>query len=121
MSSESRVSEASSSSTSHSRLNELSEHRDKAVRTAVAQNPATPTEVLERLVADKNHLPRYGVAQNPAPRAWQVALRAHDSGVRVILAQRQDLDERTVQTLMRDPDFRVRDSVATSSLRPEVR
>lgn len=117
MASEKQVAEASTSGT---RLAELSGHRDKAVRTAVAKNPSTPTDVLERLVADKHHLPRYGVAENPDPRAWKVALRAHDPGVRVMLAQRQDLDERTLQTLRKDPDHKVRDSLATSSRRPDV-
>jgi hypothetical protein len=64
------------------------------------RNPATPTPVLERLVADKHHLPRYGVAQNSDARSWEIALQAHDPDVRVILAQRQDLDERTLQRLL---------------------
>jgi hypothetical protein len=109
-----------SSSTSPSRLKELSQHRDKAVRTAVAQNPATPTPVLERLAADKHHLPRFGVAENADPRSWEIALPAHDPDVRVILAQRPDLDERTLQRLLGDPNYGVRESLATSSRHTEV-
>jgi hypothetical protein len=86
----------------------------------VAKNPSTPAEVLERLAADKHHLPRCGVAENPDPRAWHVALRAPDAGARVVLAQRQDLDEPALLMLMSDPDCEVRQSLATSNRRPEV-
>lgn len=120
MTSERLLAEASSESTPGSRLVELTAHRDKAVRASVAKNPNTPTAVLERLAADKHHLPRYGVAENPEPRAWQIALEARDSGVRVILAQRQDLDGETLRALLDDPDHRVRRSLAVSSRRPEV-
>jgi hypothetical protein len=102
------------------RLAELSTHRDKAVRAAVAENPSTPTDVLETLVRDKHHLVRFGVAQNPDPRSWGVALRAQDAGVRVVLAQRHDLDEGTLAALMNDPDRRVRESLCDSSRREDV-
>jgi len=119
MPSESSLIEASWS-TSPSRLSELSEHRDKGVRAAVAHNPATPTAVLERLAADKHHLPRYGVAQNADPRSWKITLQARDPDVRVILAQRHDLDERTLQRLLGDPNYRVRESLAASSRRTKL-
>jgi hypothetical protein len=108
------VKEAASSQ-SPARLEILSTHRDKAVRAAVAQNPATPTPVLLALLGDKHFLPRYGVAENPDPRAWAVALQASDSGVRVMLAQRQDLDARTIQVVLGDAEREVRQSLAWST------
>lgn len=103
--------------TTHSpaRLQDLSVHRDKAVRAAVARNPATPDRTLEALAGDKHHLPRYGVAENPRAGAWLVALGAEDPGVRIVLAQRQDLDENVVEALAKDPDREVRESLARSS------
>jgi hypothetical protein len=112
--------EEAASSQVPARLEALSTHRDKAVRAAVAQNPATPTPVLLALVDDKHFLPRYGVAENPDPRAWPVALQASDSGVRVVLAQRQDLDARTVQALLGDPEREVRESLGWSNKDPAV-
>ena len=105
---------------SRARLRELSGHRDKAVRAAVAQNPATPDQTLEALVGDKHHLARYGVAENPRAGAWLVALAAKDPGVRVMLAQRQDIDEEIVEALANDPERTVRESLAWSSKRRGV-
>ena len=113
------VREASSSS-DEARLRELRTHRLTAVRTAVAKNPHTPVDVLVVLVADRHHLPRYGVAENPAPDAVQVALQAADSSVRVILAQRTDLDEGTYEVLMSDPDAEVRCSLVWSTHRSDL-
>ena len=95
-------------------------HRDKGVRAAVAQNPATPTAALERLAATTPP-PPYGVAQNADPRSSEIALQAHDPDVRVILAQRHDLDERTLQRLLGDLNYRVRKSLAASSGAPAHR
>jgi len=105
---------------SPSRLEELSTHRDKAVRAAVARNPAAPTGLLATLAADKHHLVRYGVAENPSSRAWAVALRAADPSVRVILAQRSDLDEGTLEQLVSAAEREVRVSVAESTDRVDV-
>lgn len=105
---------------SHVRLRELSTHRDKAVRAAVARNPAAPPELLEGLAADKSYLVRYAVAQNPSPNAWEVAMRAEDPDVRVVLAQRHDLDEETLERLIAAPERAVRESLVESTERPDV-
>lgn len=105
---------------SGSRLRELSTHRDKAVRAAVARNPSAPTHLLERLAADKHHLVRFAVAENPSPRAWEVALEAADADVRVILAQRRDLDGETLERLITAPERAVRESVVESTDRADV-
>jgi hypothetical protein len=102
------------------RLRALSEHRDKKVRVAVAFNPAAPKDLLETLVADKHHLVRYAVAERADGLAWSVALAADDLGVRGILAQRQDLDEATLEALLTDPARGVRESVGASTKRPDV-
>lgn len=102
------------------RLRALSTHRDKAVRAAVARNPAAPTDLLETLVADKNYLVRFAVAENPSPRAWEVALGAADTDVRVILAQRDDLDDETLERLITAPERDVRRSVVESTDRADV-
>lgn len=102
------------------RMSELAEHRDRAVRAAVARNPSAPIALLERLVADKNYLVRFAVARNPSPAAWQIAMTAPDADVRVILAQRQDLDEQTLERLVAAPEVAVRMSVAESTQRSDV-
>jgi hypothetical protein len=102
------------------RLRALSDHRDKKVRVAVAFNPAAPKDLLETLVADKHHLVRYALAERADGLAWSVVLAADDPGVRAILAQRQDLDEATLEALLADPARTVRESVATSTQRPDV-
>ncbi|WP_107767281.1 hypothetical protein [Nocardioides terrigena] len=105
---------------SGSSLWELSAHRDKAVRAAAARNPSTPTDLLKMLAADKHHLVRFAVAENPNPRAWAVALGAADSDVRVILAQRGDLDGETLERLIIAPEREVRVSVVESTDRADV-
>lgn len=105
---------------SASRLRELSTHRDKAVRAAVARNPSAPTDLLATLAADKHHLVRYAVAENPSPHAWKVALGAADDDVRVILAQRHDLDDETLERLITAPERGVRVSVVESTDRADV-
>ena len=87
---------------------------------AVARNSATPVELLERLVGDKHHLVRFAVAERADPQAWRVALAAADPDVRVVLAQRQDLDDATLEALVADPDRGVRVSVAESSRRADL-
>ena len=103
------------------RLRELSTHRDKAVRAAVARNPSAPTDLLERLAADKHYLVRFAVAENPSRRAWEVALGAADADVRVILAQRRDLDGETLERLITAPrrhDDDLRPRLSRGSGRP---
>ena len=89
-------------------LRALSSSRFTAVRAAVAYNAATPDEVLEVLVEDRHHLPRFAVAGNLKPSALALALRAPDSSVRRVLAQRQDLPTAVIQTLLQDPERDVR-------------
>jgi hypothetical protein len=108
---ERRAAEAAASS-DVSVLRELSHHRFTAVREAVALNPATPFDVLTELAADRHHLPRYGVAGNEGPHAVAVALAAEDPGVRVILAQRRDLDSDTYDALVGDEHHEVRVALA---------
>lgn len=107
--------------TSHdeARLRELSTHRVTAVRAAVAANPAAPPDILAKLVEDRHHLPRYAVAENPSPAAIQLALSASRSDVRVILAQRHDLDDDIYEILFADPSREVRESLGTSTDRPQ--
>lgn len=102
------------------RLRELSTHRDKTVRAAVARDPSAPTDLLATLVADKHHLVRYAVAENPSPHAWTVALGAPDADVRVILAQRGDVDGETLERLIQAPEREVRVSVVASTDRADV-
>jgi hypothetical protein len=102
------------------RLTALSTHRDKAVRAGVARNPSAPASLLSVLAADKHHLVRYGVAENPSPHAWAVAMRAADPDVRVMLAQRSDLDEATLEALICAPERKVRESLAASTKEPAV-
>lgn len=102
------------------RLRALGTHRDKAVRAAVARNPTAPADLLETLVADKNYLVRFAVAQNASPHAWKVAMAAADSDVRVILAQRHDLDDATLERLITSPKRAVRVSVVESTERADV-
>jgi hypothetical protein len=89
-------------------LRALASSRFTAVRAAVAQNAATPDEVLEVLVEDRHHLPRFAVAHNLKPSALALALRAPDSSVRRVLAQRQDLPAAVIQTLIQDPERDIR-------------
>lgn len=107
--------------TSHdeARLRELSTHRVTAVRAAVAANPAAPPDVLAKLVEDRHHLPRYAVAENASPAAIQLALSASRSDVRVMLAQRHDLDDDIYEILFADPSREVRESLATSTDQPQ--
>lgn len=105
---------------SASRQRELSTHRDKAVRAAVARDPSAPSDLLATLAADKHHLVRYAVAENPSPHAWKVALGAADAAVRVILAQRHDLDGETLERLITAPEREVRVSVVESTDRADV-
>lgn len=106
--------------TSRERLTELSRHRDKAVRTAVASNPACPPDLLQILVADKHHLVRFAVAQRDDSTGWRIALEAADPYVREILAQHPDLDDDTLDALLADPERKVRESLATSTRRPDI-
>jgi hypothetical protein len=102
------------------RLRAFSQHRDKKVRAAVALNPAAPTELLREPVRDKHHLVRYAVASRADRDACRIALAADDPDVRVILAQHPDLDDETWEALITDPTRPVRESLATSSRRPDV-
>lgn len=109
-----------STSQDEARLRELSVHRFTAVRSAVAGNPATHPDVLARLVEDRHHLPRYAVTSNPSPSTVPLALSATRSDVRVILAQRHDLDDDIYEILFNDPDREVRESLAWSTDRPDL-
>lgn len=99
-------------STDPDELRELSTSRFTAVRTAVARNVCTPDDVLELLVEDRHHLPRYGVAENPKPSALEVALGAANSSVRVAVTRRQDLTPEVVERLIQDPERHVRTNLA---------
>ena len=56
-------------------LRAMAGSRFTAVRAAVARNAATPDDVLQVLVDDRHHLPRFAVAENLKPSALEVALR----------------------------------------------
>lgn len=107
-------------STDPDELRDLSGSRFTAVRAAVATNAATPDDVLEVLVADRHHRPRYGVAENLKPSAVDIAMRAPDSWVRAILARRHDLPADVQQRLLVDPEREVRGSVARSTRDEDV-
>lgn len=107
-------------STDPDELRELSTNRFTAVRAAVATNAATPDDVLEALVADRHHRPRYGVADNLKLSAVAIAMGAADSWVRAILARRHDLPAEVRCRLLADPEREVRRSVARSTLDEEV-
>lgn len=102
------------------RLRVLAGHRLTAVRAAVAENPATPPDVLADLVADRNHRPRFGVAQNSGPAAVEIALAATHTDVRVVLAQRRDLPDQIYEALLEDVDPAVRESLASSTDRQDL-
>ena len=102
------------------RLQALAGHRWTAVRAAVAENPATPADVLVQLVQDRSHLARFGVAQNPSPTAVEIALAATDTDVRVVLAQRLDLSDQVYEALLEDIDHTVRSSLASSTDRQHL-
>ncbi|MSZ78343.1 MAG: hypothetical protein F2667_14655, partial [Actinobacteria bacterium] len=102
------------------RLQALSVHRLTAVRAAVARNPHASRALLVELARDRHHLVRYAVAQNRGPFAEQVALGAADRSVRVILAQRRDLDASTYESLVVDSAHEVREAVVASSRSPDL-
>ena len=96
-------------------LRALASSRFTAVRAAVAQNGATPDEVLKVLAEDRHHLPRFAIANNPKPSASALALRATDNSVRRVLAQRQDLPAAVIQALLQDPERDVRRGLGWST------
>jgi hypothetical protein len=111
---------AAADTTDPEQLRALSTHRYAAVRQAVAENPATPRDVLEALVRDHNHRPRFGVADNQSSDAVQVALSAEDAGVRMVLCQRLDLPKAAYEQLRADPDAKVRAALATATDRLDL-
>lgn len=119
MSSRALLAKASDPATAPARLHELSGDRDKQIRAAVAANPSTPVETLELLATDRHPVVRGSVSKNPAPHAWSIALRS-DAHTRVVLTQRQDLDEQTLQALLTDDDWKVREGLAASTRSPDV-
>lgn len=100
-------------------LRRLSRDRRTAVRMAVARNPHAPEDLLQVLVRDKAFGVRFAVAENLNPAAVPVALEAPDPDVRVILAQRLDLDPETYERLLiAERDVRV--SLTESSQDPKI-
>lgn len=91
-----------------------------SVRAAVAENVATPVDVLTALVADSQWRVRFAVSQNPGHHAVAVALAAGDPDVRGGLARRADLGRADIQALLRDPVAQVREFLAVSTTDPRV-
>ncbi|HEU4534974.1 MAG TPA: hypothetical protein VFS00_12690, partial [Polyangiaceae bacterium] len=92
----------------------------KSFLRALASNPATPLEALERLSDEVDLFP--GAARDPAlPPSLIEALVTHPSpAVRAGVAQRQDLPPRFVRRLAADPDPTVRAALARHATDQEL-
>jgi len=82
------VSEIESGNLPASRLEELSSHRSKRVRAAVAESPSAPDSLVERLASSSDKEVRLAAACNARSRPCiEMALaRSEDRSVRAILA-----------------------------------
>lgn len=102
------------------RLRELSTHRLTRVRVADATHRSSPPDVLTALAEDRHHLPRYALMNNGSPEAVAAALGSSYGDVRMVLAQRHDLDDPVYEALFADPSWEVRVSLVTSTDRPDL-
>lgn len=101
-------------------LRDLATDNNWQVRAAVASNPNTRSELLTMLANDDHLLVRLGVADNPQPVTIGIALGSDDHEARKRLVHRPDLGADVWQTLLHDPDRRVRSEIATECPDPEI-
>lgn len=107
-----RIDTAAQRATSPHELGELARDEAVEVRQAVARNPSTPADVLRSLLQDPRWEVRFGVTENPHPRARDIALADPDKDIRGLAAQRSDLDTASYERILNDPKHYVRERLA---------
>ena len=116
--------EAHDPETSPSRLGVLAKSLDVDVRYAVALNPSTSAQTLERMsnLSATNYWMRYLVAQNPNVSLNTLKSLANDSQacVRVAVAEHPNTPAGTLLQLIDDPASSVRDAVLKNPNTPPL-
>ncbi len=101
-------------------LEQLARHKNKVIRSLVADNPNTPVKLLEQLVRDEDKYIRTFVADNPniQVKLLEQLARDEDILVRESVARNRKTPTQLLEQLARDEEKFVRESVARNRKTP---